>query len=243
MSAGDPENAGHSANRPASDDIVLDPGRAGRIGLGEAIYCAGKTVAHIEEIIRQARLEETPYLLTRLATAQHSALAPEVARALDYDPLSETAVLGMPRRGVKPQTECRIGIVAAGTSDASVAREAERTLRFYGEPSVCVTDVGVAGLHRLTARIDTLRRLPVLIAVAGMDAALVSVLGGLVSGVVIAVPTSVGYGAARGGETALAASLASCASGVVVCNIDNGFGAACAALRMCRAIDGAVISD
>jgi NCAIR mutase (PurE)-related protein len=115
-----------------------------------------------------------------------------------------------------------------------VSREAARTLEYYGERAAEFNDVGVAGLHRLLSRLAEIRTYEVVIAVAGMDAAIVSVLGGLVRAPVIAVPTSVGYGASRGGETALAASLASCASGVVVVNIDNGFGAACAALRMLK---------
>ena len=114
-------------------------------------------------------------------------------------------------------------------------REAARTLRFYGEPAVEINDVGVAGLWRLLERIEEIRKMKVVIAVAGMDAALPTVIGGLVSSVVIGVPTSVGYGVATGGETALRAMLASCSPGLVVTNIDNGFGAACAALRILRA--------
>jgi NCAIR mutase (PurE)-related protein len=125
-----------------------------------------------------------------------------------------------------------VAVIAAGTSDLPVSREAARTLEYYGETVSEFNDVGVAGLHRLLSRLADVRAHEVVIAVAGMDAALVSVLGGLVRAPLIAVPTSVGYGAARGGETALAASLASCAAGVVVVNIDNGFGAACAALRI-----------
>ena len=121
--------------------------------------------------------------------------------------------------------------MCAGSSDVPVARECLQTLAFHHEDALFVADVGVAGLHRLLARVEELRARRVVIAVAGMDAALVSVLGGLVPGLVIAVPTSVGYGASHAGQTALHASLASCASGVVVVNIDNGYGAACAALR------------
>ncbi len=130
----------------------------------------------------------------------------------------------------------KVAIVAAGTSDARVAREAQRTLRHAGVDAEAIADVGVAGLWRLMARIEEIRRFPIVIAVAGMDAALASVLGGLAPGALIAVPTSVGYGAAEGGRTALNAMLASCAPGVVVCNIDNGYGAACAALRILNAM-------
>jgi NCAIR mutase (PurE)-related protein len=125
-----------------------------------------------------------------------------------------------------------VAIVAAGTSDAPAAREAERTLRHAGVGASVIIDVGVAGLWRLMDRIEEIRRFPVVIAVAGMDAALASVLGGLYGGSLICVPTSVGYGAAEEGRTALNAMLASCAPGIVVTNIDNGYGAACAVLRM-----------
>jgi NCAIR mutase (PurE)-related protein len=128
-----------------------------------------------------------------------------------------------------------VAIVAAGTSDVPVAREAERTLAYAGLASTLVADVGVAGLWRLQRRLDEIRAHPVVICAAGMDAALPSVLGGLVPGALIAVPTSVGYGVAAGGRAALDAVLASCAPGITVCNIDNGYGAACAAMRILHA--------
>ena len=122
--------------------------------------------------------------------------------------------------------------MTAGTSDLPVAREAIRTLAFYGVGAREIADVGVAGLWRILQHEEELRRYPVVIVVAGMEGALFSVVAGLVGGVVIAVPTSTGYGAARAGETALHAALASCAPGLVAVNIDNGFGAANAALRV-----------
>jgi hypothetical protein len=124
----------------------------------------------------------------------------------------------------------------AGTSDVPVGREAARTLLFDGQPYREFTDIGVSGLWRLLERIDELQQSPVVIAVAGMDAALITVLGGLVKSVVIGLPTSVGYGVAAGGTAALHAALASCAPGVPVMNIDNGYGAACAALRVLATI-------
>jgi NCAIR mutase (PurE)-related protein len=117
-----------------------------------------------------------------------------------------------------------------------VAREASRTLRHAGEASVSFDDLGVAGLWRILEKESELRTYPVVIVVAGMDGALFGVIGGLVPGTIIAVPTSVGYGAARHGETALAVALANCAPGIVTVNIDNGYGAACAALRILRKI-------
>jgi hypothetical protein len=129
-----------------------------------------------------------------------------------------------------------VAIVMAGTSDVPMGREASRTLIFNGQRHQEFTDIGVAGLWRLLERLEELRQAPVVIVAAGMDAALISVLGGLIPGVVIGLPTSVGYGVAAGGTTALHAGLASCAPGVPIMNIDNGYGAACAALRIMNMI-------
>ena len=199
------------------------------MGLDEALFCAGKTSGQISRIIRSVRAAGRSMLLTRLDEARYAALDEDARAHLDYDPLSRTAMLGT---RTAPADTVRVAVVCAGTSDLPVSREAGRTLEYYGERVAEYNDVGVAGIHRLLSRLGDIRAHDVVIAVAGMDAALVSVLGGLVRVPLIAVPTSVGYGAARGGETALAASLASCAAGVVVVNIDNGFGAACAAMRI-----------
>ncbi len=137
------------------------------------------------------------------------------------------------------QAAGRVAIVCGGTSDLAVAREAIRTLAFAGESATLLADVGVAGLWRLMERLDDIRRHRVVIAVAGMEGALFSVLAGLVPCAMIAVPTSIGYGVAEGGRTALNAALASCASGLLVVNIDNGFGAAHAALRILGHAHGA----
>jgi pyridinium-3,5-biscarboxylic acid mononucleotide synthase len=214
-------------------DIKLDLQRHERLGFDEAVFCAAKTVPHLIHILDQAAESNLRLLLTRLSNQQFGEL-PDTHRArIDYEPVSRTGYFGLPHdlAGVP-----RVAVIAAGTSDVYVSREAARTLRYYGQPSVEITDVGVAGLWRLLERVEEIRRMPVVIAVAGMDAALPTVLGGLVPSVVIGVPTSVGYGVASGGESALHAMLASCAPGLVVMNIDNGYGAACAALRMLRAI-------
>ncbi len=212
-------------------DIKLDLERAARIGFDEAIFCAGKTVAHIGRILDQAQQKGLRLLLTRLHETQFIEL-PEHHRArIDYEPVSRTGFYDSPHALAG---ETQVGIVAAGTSDVFVSREAARTLRYYGVPNVEITDVGVAGLWRLLERLEQIRRLKVLIAVAGMDAALPTVLGGLVPGVIIGVPTSVGYGVAEGGHSALNSILSSCAPGLVVMNIDNGYGAACAAIRIVR---------
>ncbi|OCJ10340.1 circadian phase modifier CpmA [Rhizobium sp. AC27/96] len=212
----------------SGSDVVFDFGRSARIGLDEAVFSEGKSVGQIVSILADARERKVGLLLTRLDAGKFSSLPAELAADIDYCPLSRIAFFG-PLRPVV--VTGKVAIVAAGTSDAGVAREAARTLRHAGVEASLITDVGVAGLWRLMDRIEEIRCHPIVIAVAGMDAALASVLGGLVPGVLIAVPTSVGYGASESGRTALNAMLASCAPGVTVCNIDNGYGAASAALR------------
>lgn len=213
-----------------ADEFTLDFARTERIGLEEAIFCAGKSPEQIDAILAAARERGASLLLTRLDPEKCSRLQ-EAAR-LDYCPVSRTAVFGQPPPVAGP---ARVAVVAAGTSDVPVAREALRTLGYAGRAATLFADVGVAGLWRLTTRLEEIRAHPVVIVAAGMDAALPSVVGGLVAGAVIAVPTSVGYGVAAGGRAALDAVLASCAPGIAVVNIDNGYGAACAALRLLNA--------
>ena len=212
-------------------DVMLDFAREARTGLDEAVFCAGKTVAHVAEILRQVEARAGRILLTRLHPDQFAALPEAWRNRVDYDALSQTGYFSQPR----PQSATKqVAVVAAGTSDVAVAREAARTLAFYGESSAEITDVGVAGLWRLLERIEEIRSMKVVIAIAGMDAALPTVIGGLIGAPIIGVPTSVGYGVAEGGQTALKAMLASCSPGLTVTNIDNGYGAACAALRILR---------
>lgn len=206
----------------------MDWGREQRTGVPEALFCQGKSSAQLRSILDMARMEGKRLLLTRLEPAAFNALGPDQCQTLDYDPLSGTAIFG----GDVPLAPSGVGIVAAGTSDLVVAREAIRTLAFAGHDGTMIADVGVAGLWRLLDRLDEIRAFRMIIAVAGMEGAMFSVLAGLVTAPVIAVPTSVGYGVAMGGKTALHAALASCAPGVVVVNIDNGFGAAVAAIKM-----------
>ena len=210
-------------------DVRMDWEREARTGVAEAVLCLGKTDAQIRQIVGLAQAEARRLLLTRLDAARWSALDDAVRDALDYDAVSRTAVVG----GLLALAESGIGIVAAGTSDMPVALEANRTLAFAGHRATVVADVGVAGLWRLLDQRERLARFRIIIAVAGMEGALFSVVAGLVRAPVIAVPTSgAGYGVATGGRAALNAALASCAPGVVVVNIDNGFGAAAAALKM-----------
>ncbi len=211
----------------SEDQIKLDWERRRRLGFDEAVFCAGKSVSQLSTILDQVAAAEERMLLTRLDEAQFAELPDIHRRALDYDPVSRTAFFGKQGHVNAP----RAAVVTAGTSDVPVAAEAIRTLAFNDIGTLAINDVGVAGLWRLIERIDDIKAMPVVIVVAGMDGALPSVVGGLVPGLVIAVPTSVGYGASRGGETALHAALASCAPGLLVCNIDNGYGAACATMR------------
>ncbi len=212
-----------------NDQLTPDYGRAERIGIEEAIFCGAKTVEQMGFLLDDAARLGHALLLTRLSPEMLSGLSAAHRDAIDYEPLSRTGFFGEVPAPTKP---ARVAIVSAGTSDAGVALEVERTLGYAGHATAGFHDVGVAGLWRLMERIETIKSFAVVVVVAGMDAALVGVVGGLVPGAVIAVPTSVGYGAARGGETALAAALSSCAPGVAVVNIDNGYGAGCAALRI-----------
>lgn len=219
--------------RPDSHpDVTFDRSRQARIGLEEAVLAEPKTPEQIAAIIGDAMREERRLLLTRLTPAQYEALPPQQCSALDYCALSRSAILG----ALPPQkTTPRVALVSAGTSDAAAAAETRRVLAYSGLAATEMPDVGVAGLWRLLDREPLLREMQVVIVFAGMDAALPSVVAGLVPGLVIAVPTSVGYGVATGGRVALDAALASCAPGVLVTNIDNGYGAACAALRFAHA--------
>lgn len=211
------------------NDFRLDWECSGRTGTSEAVLCEPKSAAQVDAIVAHATELGERLLLTRLGPRKFARLGARSRASLDYDAATRTAILG----GLPPERASgRVAIVCGGTSDKAVAREALRTLAFAGESATLLVDVGVAGLWRLMERLDDIRRHRVVIAVAGMEGALFSVLAGLVPCAVIAVPTSIGYGVAAGGRTALNAALASCASGLAVVNIDNGFGAAHAALRI-----------
>ncbi len=208
--------------------VIYDYDRVKRLGMPEAILCEGKTTESLNHIILELKDHpDHPVLFTRLFAAQFEALDATLSRLLEYEPVSATAVLN----GTMPPRQGRVAVVTAGTADLKVAREAERTLAFMGVACTLFVDVGVAGLWRVLERIEEIRAHDIVIAIAGMDAALASVLGGLVGKIIIGVPTSVGYGVSAGGATALHAMLASCGQGVLVTNIDNGFGAACGAIR------------
>jgi len=210
-------------------DLTPDTSRKQRLGFDETIFCASKTPDQINRLLQAALKAEEPLLLTRLDGDKFFELSSELSEHLDYDEVSHTAILG---HVTIPEDAPRVAIVSGGSSDVRVAREAARTLQYYRIAVREIYDVGVAGLWRLLERIEELRDMNVVIAVAGMEGTLPSVVAGLVPGLVIAVPVATGYGVAANGITALHSALASCAPGLVVVNVDNGYGAGCAALRM-----------
>jgi len=206
----------------------VDHHRALRQGAAEVVYGEGKTVEQIAGILRAMLAHgERTVLVTRLAPEKAAALAGEFP--LDYHPDARVGVAGT---FPEPDGLGKIVVATGGTSDIPVAEEAALTAEALGNKVERIYDVGVAGLHRLQARLPQIMEASVLIAIAGMEGALASVLGGLVDCPVIAVPTSVGYGASFGGVSALLSMLNSCASGVSVVNIDNGFGAGFLASRI-----------
>ena len=207
----------------------LDHARAERIGFPEVVFCERKTVDQVVAICQELSAKSGGFLATRADEATRVALRTAFPSA-EVNDLARTVFLQFP----EPQRLLKgnVLIATAGTGDIPVAEEAAVTARAFGNPVDVLYDVGVAGIHRILSQTDLLARASVVIVVAGMEGALASVVGGLVAAPVIAVPTSVGYGASFGGIAALLAMLNSCASGVSVMNIDNGFGAACAATRI-----------
>jgi NCAIR mutase (PurE)-related protein len=208
----------------------LDHHRALRTGMPEVIFAEGKTTAHVAQIF------------TRMAQAGGNALATRVTEAcaraiLEVEPRAvfhETARAVTLEQTAAPAGKGTVAVVCAGTSDLPVAEEATVTARLMGNPVELIADVGVAGIHRLLAQRNSLESARVLIVCAGMEGALPTVVGGLVNAPVIAVPTSVGYGASFGGVAALLGMLNTCSPNVCVVNIDNGFGAACIATLINR---------
>lgn len=217
------------------DAVLFDYARKARIGLPEVIYCEGKSPDVLAELMLcHGRTSDTPALFTRLRHDVFAMLPEKAQDEVAYHPLACVA-FGRCLEGIKGFS---VGIVSAGTCDASVAWEAAKTLEYLGIEHRIFEDYGVAGLWRITQLAPTLEDFDVIIVVAGLDAALASVVGGLTSKPLLAVPTSVGYGVATGGKAALASMLTSCAPGVSVMNIDNGFGAACAAARIINLLNG-----
>lgn len=209
----------------------IDHHRSLRCGAPEVVYGEGKTIEQLRAIATELVERDTNLLVTRVSPEQAAAVA-EVVPEVEHDVLARTLFL---QRGPQPAPpERKVLVLCAGTTDLPVAREALVTLRAMNNTAELLSDVGVAGIHRLLAHQEALRSAGVLIVVAGMEGALPSVVCGLVERPVIAVPTSVGYGAALGGLTAMFGMLTACAPGMTVVNVDNGFGAGYAAARINR---------
>lgn len=207
----------------------IDQHRNIRVGQPETVYCEGKTPEQVTAIIDKMREKNSTVLGTRASAEVFQHVKTVVPEAVYYP---EARMIVVKRKNEVFCSEKLIAVVTAGTSDIPVAEEAAITAESLGNPVDRIYDVGVAGIHRLLSKMDRLQAANVIIVVAGMEGALASVIGGIVSKPVIAVPTSVGYGASFGGIAALLAMLNSCAAGVAVVNIDNGFGAACLASKI-----------
>jgi NCAIR mutase (PurE)-related protein len=221
--------------------VLFDHDRPGRIGLPEAVFSEGKPFPVLRSLMEKfGSGRGRPILFTRLSEEAFSAMPGKVKESFDYDPVSGTAFAGtLPKRDKRLSA----AVVSAGTADARVSREAARTLEYLGFERALYEDSGVAALWRLSGALESINSHKVVIVAAGLDAALASVLGGLTPLPVIAVPTSVGYGLSRGGESALASMLLSCSPGIAVVNIDNGYGAACSAARILNLLEGTLESS
>ena len=207
----------------------LDTHRKIRSGFAEVIFCSGKADEHLPQIFGRLYEQDQEVFGTRATKDQYELIKSRYPMA-DYDPVSRIIKIeksGKERRG-------RIAVCSAGTADIPVAEEAAQTAEYFGTKVERIYDVGVSGLHRLLSQLDTIQQANCIVAVAGMEGALASVLGGLVDKPVIAVPTSVGYGASMHGLSALLTMINSCANGIAVVNIDNGYGAGYMAAQINR---------
>ncbi len=211
------------------DFARIDTHRAVRTGMPEVVYCPGKSEAQVAAIMGRLTAYSDRVLATRATPAQFAAVQAVLPQAV-FHPLPRLITVGSPPVPAHPDRY--VAVLTAGTADTPVGEEAALTLEWHGSRAERLYDVGVAGLHRLLGRLDMVQNAHVLVVCAGMEGALASVVGGLVARPVVAVPTSVGYGTAFGGVSALLTMLNSCAGGVAVVNIDNGFGAAVYAHRI-----------
>ncbi|MCR5251358.1 MAG: nickel pincer cofactor biosynthesis protein LarB [Lachnospiraceae bacterium] len=207
----------------------LDTDRERRTGFPEVIFCQGKADEHLLKIYKACVEAEGKAFGTRASKEQFELIRKELPAA-EYDPLSRILKI----EGKKEEGRGRVAVCCAGTADLPVAEEAAQTAEYFGAAVDRIFDVGVSGLHRLLAQEERLQSANCVVAVAGMEGALASVIGGLVHNPVIAVPTSVGYGASFGGVSALLTMVNSCANGVAVVNIDNGYGAGYLATQINR---------
>lgn len=207
----------------------LDSNRKSRTGFAEVVYCSGKSDKHLPEIFKRIYKEEQEVLGTRATKEQYELIKKEFPEA-EYDELSRILKIEKKEKVLKG----KIAVCSAGTSDLFVAEEAAQTAEFFGSKVSRIYDIGVSAIHRLLNQLDELKTANCIVVVAGMEGALASVLGGLVSKPLIAVPTSVGYGANMGGLSALLTMINSCANGISVVNIDNGYGAGYIATQINR---------
>ncbi len=210
------------------DLFHIDQDRSRRLGFPEIVYGASKSIAALQAILQDYQGRGADALVTKLQPEKAKELVLQFPKAL-YDP--ESGILWLQPRETEANP-VRIAILSGGTSDVFVVNEVYYTLQYLEIGADRIVDIGVSGLHRLTSRLEQIRSYDILIVVAGFEAALASVVGGLLPQPIIAVPTSVGYGVSAGGAAALSSLLASCANGITVVNIDNGYGAAIAAVRM-----------
>ncbi len=211
----------------------LDLSRGSRTGFPETIYCAGKTKEQLLTILQKFEAEKIAVMGTHCSPEQFEFVRNAGVSAA-YDPVSRIISVSPEAH---PRLPGKLAVCTGGTADLPVAEEAARTAEFFGAEVTRFYDVGIAGLHRLLSRIEDIRQADVIIALAGMEGALPGVIAGLVSAPVIAVPTSVGYGASLQGLTPLLTMLSSCAEGISVVNIDNGFGAAVQACRILKLME------
>ena len=207
----------------------VDHHRSLRLGMPEVIYCQGKTVVQIKKIIQSMNRAGHSVLATKLSKDNFRKLKPSLPKFSEYNEMAQTLVIEKNKHRKKNGL---ITIISAGTSDIPIAEEASVTAQLLGSKTETLFDVGIAGIHRLLDNLEQIHKARVVIVVAGMEGALASVVGGLIDKPIIAVPTSIGYGTSFGGVSALLTMLNSCAPGIAVVNIDNGFGAGSMAHRI-----------
>ena len=214
-------------------DIRFDFQRRERLGLIEAIWGADKSVDQLKRVSEEVLRKKEVVFITRISSEKASYLVDIYQEARFY---KEANCLIIGENLKKISTTKKVGIISGGTSDLAVTLEAQLALEIYGVSCKSFIDVGVAGLHRLMSQLEEINKYDVLIVCAGMEGALATVVGGLLPQPIIAVPISIGYGVSKNGETALNSMLSSCSPGIVVMNIDNGYGSAMAALRIIKSI-------
>ena len=233
MTVEDAENILKKESYGEMEYAKLDLSRKERTGFAEVIYCSGKADEHLLKIFERLYKEDGEVFGTRASKEQFE-MVRKYFPETEYDPVSRIIKIEKKEK----ERIGRIAVCCAGTADIPVAEEAAQTAEYFGTNVDRIFDVGVSGMHRLFSRLDTIQSANCIVAVAGMEGALASVMGGLVSRPVIAVPTSVGYGASLNGLSALLTMINSCANGVAVVNIDNGYGAGYLATQINRLAEG-----